>query len=249
MCLLPVRKIGLFGCQLAVAILFLASHHAAQAQEPLQLPAIELSIPGMAQESSSTIATDLGRAAYADFSSAEALTMQFKDAVPHTRGAQDIALFRQAAPSVVLILAKDTLGSGSLLQNNVILTNFHVVDHNREVTVVFKPLDPGGKPTKNEIVKGDVIKIDTQRDLALVSPRSLPNRLIHPLDIYSQDIEVGADVRAIGHPKGEEWTYTKGIVSSVRPNYEWSGGDGESHRHSNPDANQSGQFRRPPSFR
>jgi S1-C subfamily serine protease len=51
-----------------------------------------------------------------------------------------------------------------------------------------------------------------------------------PLEISSEDIEVGADVRAIGHPKGEEWTYTKGIVSSVRPDYEWSGEPGESHR-------------------
>jgi Trypsin-like peptidase domain len=75
-----------------------------------------------------------------------------------------------------------------------------------------------------------VVKIDVLRDLALVRPRSLPNHLIHPLQISSQDIEVGADVRAIGHPKGEAWTYTKGIISSVRPNYEWSAGPGAPHR-------------------
>ena len=130
---------------------------------------------------------------------------------------------------MVLILAKDALGSGSLLQNNIILTNLHVVDRNREVTVVFKPADPLGKPTLDEIVKGDVIKIDRQRDLALIRPRSLPKRAVLPLEISSEDIEVGADVRAIGHPKGEEWTYTKGIVSSIRPDYEWSG-EGETHR-------------------
>jgi hypothetical protein len=50
------------------------------------------------------------------------------------------------------------------------------------------------------IVKADVVKIDVQRDLALLRPRSLPNRTVRPLQISSQDIEVGADVRAIGHP-------------------------------------------------
>jgi hypothetical protein len=64
----------------------------------------------------------------------------------------------------------------------------------------------------------------------LVRPRSLPNHTVRPLQISLQDIEVGADVRAIGHPKGEDWTYTKGIVSSVRPDYEWSAGPGNSHR-------------------
>lgn len=113
--------------------------------------------------------------------------------MPRTRGAQDVSLFRQTAPSVVLILVKDGLGSGSLLQNNVILTNFHVVDHSREVALVFKPTDPSGKPTQDEVVKGDVVKIDVQRDLALVRPRSLPNHAVLPLEVSSQDVEVGAD--------------------------------------------------------
>ena len=34
-------------------------------------------------------------------------------------------------------------------------------------------------------------------------------------------MQVGADVHAIGHPAGEAWTYTKGIVSQIRPGYEW----------------------------
>jgi S1-C subfamily serine protease len=139
-------------------------------------------------------------------------------------------LFREAAPSVVLILTKDGSGSGSLLQDNVILTNLHVVDKNQDVTVVFKPAAPNGKATEDEVVVADVVKIDVQRDLALVRPRSLPNRTVRPLQISSLDIEVGADVRAIGHPKGEDWTYTKGIVSSVRPDFEWSSGPGDSHR-------------------
>ena len=95
---------------------------------------------------------------------------------------------------------------------------------------MFKPADPSGKAAQDEIVKADVIKVDVQRDLALVRPRSLPNRSMRPLEISLKNIEVGADVAAIGHPKGEDWTFTKGIVSSIRPDYEWSYDNGASHR-------------------
>ena len=115
-----------------------------------------------------------------------------------------------------------------MLQDNVILTSLHVVDHNREVRVVFKPVDPSGRANTDEVVPGDVVKVDVQRDLALIRPRSLPKR--RPLEIYPGNIEVGADVHAIGHPLGQGWTYTKGIVSSVRPNYEWTYGQGDFHR-------------------
>ena len=36
------------------------------------------------------------------------------------------------------------------------------------------------------------------------------------------DVAVGEDVHAIGHPTGESWTYTRGIVSQVRPGYGWT---------------------------
>jgi S1-C subfamily serine protease len=215
-------------CLLTFGVLAAAAYQTAHAQEPSRIPAADISIPGVVEKSSIAL-PEINRAAFADLSGAEALTMQFKDAVPRTRGVQDISLFRQIAPSVVLILIKSGLGSGSLLQNNLILTNFHVVDHSREVALVFKPKDPSGKPTQDEVVKGDVVKIDIQRDLALVRPRSLPNHAVLPLEVSTQDVEVGADVRAIGHPRGEEWSYTKGIVSSIRPNYEWSV-SGDSHR-------------------
>jgi hypothetical protein len=42
---------------------------------------------------------------------------------------------------------------------------------------------------------------------------------------------VGADVHAIGHPTGESWTYTRGIVSQVRRDYAWTAtGDKFEHK-------------------
>ena len=129
---------------------------------------------------------------------------------------------------MVLIWTKDgALGSGSLLKDNTILTNRHVVGGEREVTVVFKPSDPSGSAKNDEVVQADVIKLDALRDLALVRPASIPSR--RPLDISAEDsIDVGTDVAAIGHPNGERWTFTKGIVSAFRPAYEWSGGPNDS---------------------
>ena len=62
---------------------------------------------------------------------------------------------------------------------------------------------PRGDPTQDEVTVAEVIKIDAQRDLASVRPRSLPHRTVSPLQISSTDIEVGADVAAIGHPEGQ----------------------------------------------
>ena len=119
------------------------------------------------------------------------------------------------------------LGSGSLLKDNTILTNRHVVGGEREVTVVFKPSDPSGRAENDEVVQADVIKLDGQRDLALLRPASIPSR--RPLDISAEDsIDVGTDVAAIGHPSAKTWTFTKGIVSAFRPAFEWSGGPNDS---------------------
>jgi len=44
------------------------------------------------------------------------------------------------------------------------------------------------------------------------------------------DFPIGADVYAIGHPTGQAWSYTKGIVSQVRDNFTW-GTDEEIKHH------------------
>ncbi len=228
--LLAMSKIDLQEHVLAIVLLAsLGPYQVARAQQPLHMPSPELTIPGVAEKSPISAPT-IDASTYSNLSSAEALAMQFKDAIPRTRSVHDAWVFRQVAPSVVLILAAPGFGSGSLLQSNLILTSFHLVNNSREVTVVFKPADPNGKAKADEVVKGDVLNVDVLRDLALIHPRSLPKRIVHTLEISTEDVEVGADVHAIGHPKGEEWTYTKGLVSAVRPDYEWSYSQGDRHR-------------------
>jgi len=149
-----------------------------------------------------------------------------------TRGVKEVHLFKKASPAVVLVLTKDGIGSGSLLTaSGLILTNWHVVGDHNNVQVAFMP-SKRGKLSKDNLLDATVIKRDEVSDLALLKLEKRPSREITPLKLGStDDLEIGADVHAIGHPEGEFWTYTKGYVRQLRPDYEWSESeDGEKHR-------------------
>jgi S1-C subfamily serine protease len=211
----------------------MASHANAQSELDardfvLPTPGISKPIPadGVARVDSSW--ADLGSSVAAS----SAFLKEYRSNVHATRNARDIEVYRNAAPAVVLVIVKDGLGSGSLLEDNTILTNWHVVNGYREVNVIFKPADPFKMPSKEDMVAARVIKTDAVHDLALLRPKAVPARAIKPIKIASQDnIEVGADVRAIGHPTGEIWTYTTGIVSQIRPDFKWSSGDKDIEHH------------------
>jgi S1-C subfamily serine protease len=56
-----------------------------------------------------------------------------------------------------------------------------------------------------------------RRDLAIITPESLPANSKFLRISNRNDFEVGSDVYAIGHPLGYTWTFTQGIISAVRP--------------------------------
>lgn len=145
-----------------------------------------------------------------------------------TRGAKEAQIYRDVAPSVVLILVKDSLGTGTLINDKgEILTNWHVVKGAKEVGVLFKPAD-GQKPNEKDVVRGTVIRYDAVADLALVKVDPPAGRL--PVKFgNAKDLMIGLDVFAIGHPDGIDWTYTKGIISQIRPAYNWTYTDKTKH--------------------
>jgi len=103
----------------------------------------------------------------------------------------------------------------------VLLTSAHVVGNAKEVAVVFKPQKDGEKITRAHAVLGRVRKLDPVRDLALIEVENVPAYVAAiPLGGMSE-VQVGADVHAIGHPKGQTWTYTKGLISQIRLDYKW----------------------------
>ncbi len=121
----------------------------------------------------------------------------------------------------MIVLTTDGIGSGVYIGSDQIITNWHVVKGYKTVGVVFKPVVEGTAPTKSNVVRAEVLKTNAEKDLALLRVTSLPQN-IRLLELGGEkDIQIGGDVHAIGHPTGAVWTYTKGLISQIRRNYEW----------------------------
>jgi hypothetical protein len=76
-----------------------------------------------------------------------------------------------------------------------------------------------------DMYEAHVQKFDEVADLAVIALDQPPANLVVLKLGDEQTIEVGSSVHAIGHPLGDYWTYTEGVISQLWPNYEWSGED------------------------
>ncbi len=142
----------------------------------------------------------------------------------NSRGVKEIQLFKNVAPSVVLVLTKDSIGSGSLLNSGGdIITNNHVVGNNKQVLVALKPKS-GSTPERKDLLIADVRRINQTSDLALIQLRKSSKKFRTIKLGKANSYQIGQDVHAIGHPQGNLWTYTKGFISQVRDNYSWTSG-------------------------
>lgn len=138
------------------------------------------------------------------------------------RSMGDAQLFAEHAGSVVLILGKSSLGSGAIVSpDGLILTNHHVVSEGSDYAVVF--YRPDGRIDLAPRQTARLVKVDQIADLALLRLDTPPDDL-KPLRFAGpDDLKVGIDVHAIGHPKGQTWSYTKGQISQIRPDFTWAG--------------------------
>lgn len=148
---------------------------------------------------------------------------------PNLRSATAAAVYRECAPEVLLVMAGDSMGSGVIVNDRrLALTNWHVVGSNAQVLVFYKFDDPKAVSDKDAHL-ATVLKVDAVRDLALLEIQQ-PVAAVSPRRIGRLDnVEVGSDVVAIGHPSGLFWTLTEGIVSQIRRGYSWSYEDGSEH--------------------
>ncbi len=129
-------------------------------------------------------------------------------------------IFEKWAPAVARIESPGGLGSGIIFSTDgLILTNRHVVLNSHNVFVSFYQLkDNEGKLKK---FQARVIAVDKVRDLALIKVKNPPQGLkVFTLDTNVQ-VNPGDQLFSIGHPLGEDWTPTQGVVSVVRKDYEW----------------------------
>jgi len=109
--------------------------------------------------------------------------------------------------AVVTIYAGDGHGSGFFISNNgYLLTNEHVV---REAKFVKVKLATGRE------ILGEVVKVNSTRDIALVS---VEEKNMPALPIRDDEQNIGNEVYAIGSPLDDDLstTLSKGIISAYR---------------------------------
>lgn len=99
----------------------------------------------------------------------------------------------------------DLIATGSgfcAYKNNYIVTNFHVIEGSYELKIV---------KDDNSKSKVKSIKIfDSENDLAILEV----DAKLNPVKINTNKIKTGQEVTAIGSPKGELNTVSKGIISN-----------------------------------
>ncbi len=119
-----------------------------------------------------------------------------------------VALYQRVSASIVAIqTSSGGLGSGFIFdQNGHIVTNFHVVEGEKQVEVDFM----SGYKTY-----GNVIGTDLDSDLAVVKVDA-PAEELNPVTLGNSDeLKVGQTVVAIGNPFGLNGTMTMGIISAL----------------------------------
>ena len=130
-------------------------------------------------------------------------------------------LFRRLVDGVVLIYVKDgSSGAGGIIdKSGLVITNWHVIEGQQTAGVVLRNKGVGVKKVRTFI--GQVIKQNKKNDLALLKIEGMPSDVtVLPLG-HMSEIEVGTEVHAIGHPEGENWTYTTGAIGQIRTGYTW----------------------------
>ncbi|WNK00964.1 S1C family serine protease [Thalassospiraceae bacterium LMO-JJ14] len=106
--------------------------------------------------------------------------------------------------SVVAIYTGTSLGSGFFVRPDIVMTNYHVVDEGEFVEL---------KMHDEQETFGKVIARDAVLDLALIKVQSRGK----PVRFFNKNkIELGSTVEVIGHPKGYEFSITRGVVSAIR---------------------------------
>ena len=100
-----------------------------------------------------------------------------------------------------------SIGTGFLLlQNDLVVTNFHVIDDATSVTATFK--------NGEKIAVEGWVAVAAQHDLAVL--QLAQPAAAEPLTLSTDDPRVGADVFAVGMPKGLSFSASKGIIASYR---------------------------------
>lgn len=118
-----------------------------------------------------------------------------------------VKLIEKVKPSVVTVDTDKGMGTGFVISESKVMTNYHVITGASEVKVTFQD----GSTKK---VHGTMF-VDKARDMAVLSIDKI-DQSIKPLELLTGLPKQGSDVIALGNPQGFEFSVTRGIVSNVR---------------------------------
>jgi S1-C subfamily serine protease len=142
-----------------------------------------------------------------------------------------ISVFRNVAQSTVFVtqtrvvedyfagtLQEVPAGSGSGFvwdDKGTIVTNFHVVEGARTVTVTFHD---------QQTFEAKVIGLEPRKDIAVLKVDA-PGKLLVPVHVAkAEQLEVGQKAIAIGNPFGLDHTLTTGVISALGRQVQGAGG-------------------------
>ena len=138
-------------------------------------------------------------------------------------------IYKDNVKSVVWIgnEKENGMGTGSIINNKgEIITNWHVVGNAKKLHIWLLPDDPEKMDERLLMHEpnfvGTVINRNKRKDLALVKVEGLPKNIKFIRFGKTSSVPVGSLVYAIGHPSGEAWTFSSGMVTQIRPNYTWN---------------------------
>lgn len=171
---------------------------------------------------------------FAAYSQGAVVLPKYKEPIA-TRGAKGVALFRSVAPAVALVVVGNDrqiegLGTGAFVRRDgYVLTNWHVIAGHAAAVIFLKPA-ASAEIKDAQAFGAKVIYQDSTADLALLKlvgavPSALPVIAVGDMS----NVQVAEDVHIIGHPRGELWSYSTGVISQIRNDYEWRYSDGSRH--------------------
>ena len=131
----------------------------------------------------------------------------------------------EASTVIINNKSDNSIGAGVIVNDGKnILTNYHVVEPDKEnVYIAFKP-KLGNKPSNNNYYKVKVVKVDMIKDLALLE---IPNDLIGKNDYISlklaniDSLKKGMNIYNMGHPLGYYFAFEYGMLTNILNDYSW----------------------------
>ncbi|MFB9206283.1 S1C family serine protease [Nonomuraea spiralis] len=126
-------------------------------------------------------------------------------------------VFKRVGPSVVVIQAGKSLGTGVIAaEDGTILTAHHVVKSTKDIDLTF---------ADGTRAKAVVTASNPKRDVATLKPVKLPE-IVVPATLGGA-VAVGAPVVAIGNPLGLTYSVSTGVVSGLNRRADRTAKDGD----------------------